>query len=220
MFVKNKPALKIKDKLIIADLHIGIEKDFWKKNINIPKQTEKLVNKVNSLIKTTKAKEVVILGDLRNSLYQRDFDKKEIEYFLEKISKKSRIILIKGNHDGLIEDFGYETKKFYLIGDYLLTHGHLKIPEKYKNVENIIIGHNHPGIKFKDDVGVTSIETCWLISENEKKIIMMPAFNPLCGIQPLNNEEELMGPIAKNIKKSKSKIYLLDGTYIGKLNQI
>ena len=57
------------------------------------------------------------------------------------------------------------------------------------------------------------------------EIIIMPAFNNLLGGTPINvkiTKDELLGPLLKNdfINMKMAEIYLLDGTYLGKLKNI
>jgi hypothetical protein len=57
------------------------------------------------------------------------------------------------------------------------------------------------------------------------KVIIMPAFNDLLGGVPVNEKrpsDELLGPLLKNefIDMEKSELYLLDGTFLGKLKNL
>jgi uncharacterized protein len=63
-----------------------------------------------------------------------------------------------------------------------------------------------------------------------KQIFMMPSFNDFLGGRPVNevnprNEmggEGLIGPVLRSeaVKMGDSELYLLDGTYLGTLNQL
>ena len=229
MFVKNWPAVKLKKTVIIADLHIGIERKFWKNNITVPKQTKLLAKRVMTLIKKLKTKRMIVVGDVKDTLYSKDFDKQELFYFFEKL-KNYEIIIVKGNHDGNLEK---ELAQFtsikivpsFSIDHILLTHGHKNITKCSE--QTIIIGHNHLGVKLKDALGGIFIEPCWVVGNikiegEKKKLIIMPPFNQLCGLTPVNNLEggKLLGPIAKKIDIKAAKIYLVDGTYLGRLKDI
>jgi|Deesub1362B_J571_1020462.scaffolds.fasta_scaffold03429_4 hypothetical protein len=54
------------------------------------------------------------------------------------------------------------------------------------------------------------------------KIIIMPAYNKMLGGIPINTTQQLLGPLFKSncIKPSNTEIYLLDGTYLGKLDSL
>ncbi|MEM5784751.1 MAG: hypothetical protein QXF15_03385, partial [Candidatus Aenigmatarchaeota archaeon] len=81
----------------------------------------------------------------------------------------------------------------------------------------ILMSHVHPLIKFSSGNSVM-YERCWIISENKNsKLIILPAFNDLLGGVSINSEKiELIN----GFKFEESKIYLLDGTYIGKIKEI
>src|SRR3989304_7079091 len=103
MFVMNEPAIVIKDCLIIADLHIGLAKEIYDAGIQIPSQTEKFARKLNALRKKTKAKKLVILGDMKHKVLGLSFlEKREIPQVLSLV-EFPHIIIVKGNHDGFIE---------------------------------------------------------------------------------------------------------------------
>ena len=47
----------------------------------------------------------------------------------------------------------------------------------------------------------------------------MPAFNPLCG-GIAANKEGITGPLGKIIEIGNAHIFLIDGTYLGKIKDI
>ena len=225
MFVKNHPAMKIGSSLVIADLHLGIEYDLWLNGVNVSDQTERLANKVKLLMKKTRSKELIILGDIKNSIYMKRQEEKKITNFFELLPDIS-ITICKGNHDGMIEDIlgkNINVVSYTVRRGYILTHGHRNIP-KLKE-KTVVIGHNHPGIRFRDSIGGSSVEQCWVIGMakgKSKKVIFMPSFSSLAGTMPFNeiDQKNLLGPIAKTVVLKKSKVYLLDGTYIGHLGNL
>ncbi|MFC2143504.1 metallophosphoesterase [Candidatus Aenigmatarchaeota archaeon] len=229
MFITNEPALVINDSLIISDLHLGITRELRFSGVHIPSQVTPLAKKINSLKKKTNTKRLVILGDVRHNIPTVSWQEfNEIPEFFRKIDFKE-IVVTKGNHDGniesLVDDFfdkNIKIKKSTTIGDYYLTHGH-RIPTTKK--KKIIIGHNHPKIMFRDDLGSVYFERVWVISSGKRETIIMPSFNELSGSMVINDSslsdrvhKTFMGPIAKNIKNP--RIFLLDGTDLGHLNDL
>lgn len=224
MFVKNFPAFKIKDSIVITDIHLGITRELWEKGITIPKQAKHLSDNVKNLMKRTSTKRIIILGDVKHKVPgtpKTEFS--EINDFFFNLSEIP-IIITKGNHDGAIEKItdnfsNIEVKNFHKIDKTIMTHGHMKIEDKY---ERIIIGHNHPLIKFKDSLGHLYFEEVWIKGKNKEnsEIIIMPPFNELAGGHPVNEDMKLMGPVAKKIKLNTAKAFLLDGADIGFLNDL
>jgi hypothetical protein len=101
------------------------------------------------------------------------------------------------------------------------------------------MSHIHPIIQFVDNFGYRIIEPVWIKGKiNLEKIkerfkvkttgklnaIITPAFNKLLGGMPINTKtsDELLGPLLKNnfIDFNNTELYLLDGTYLGKLKDI
>jgi len=54
---------------------------------------------------------------------------------------------------------------------------------------------------------------------SDPNILVMPAFNPLCGGIALNSEP-IIGPFGKIIDIINADVYLLDGSSLGKVNDI
>ncbi len=145
----------------------------------------------------------------------------------------NNIVITKGNHDGdienLVRDIGKKIaiKKSFSAGNYTFTHGHMNIRTKKKI---IVIGHNHPKIMFRDEMGATYFEQVWIkgdvvYNSDKKQVIIMPPFNELAGSFVINGKKisdkehtRFMGPIAKNMRNH--RVYMLDGTDLGYLREI
>ena len=85
---------------------------------------------------------------------------------------------------------------------------------------------------FKDRLEFKTFEPCWVKGNflkdrvNEKypnsknpEILVIPAFNPLCGGFAVN-QKGISGPIGKIMDIDNSKIYLIDGTSLGKVRDL
>lgn len=247
-FVKNYPALfipKIKT-LTIADLHIGISYELYKSGINIPTQTKKMKKTVEKLIKKTKAKRLVINGDIKHEVPGISYQEiKEVPEFLRQMSQKIKTVLIRGNHDTFLEELELKGIKIhgskgFKIGRFGFNHGHTWPSKELLTCDCLIISHTHPMIQFKDRFGYRIIQPVWVKSrlDQEKvkdkygvkkmgdlEVIIMPAFNPLLGGTPVNvkkTSDELLGPLLRNdfVGMDDAELYLLDGTFLGKLKNI
>ena len=229
MFIKNEPAMKVGKYVVVADVHIGLTKDLWKAGISMPSQVKHLSDRLNALKKMTGSNGLIIVGDLKHkttgiSLQER----REVPEFLRSLKFK-KIIIIKGNHDGLIEklvsDRHVSVKKSFSVGSYIFTHGHRNVKTKKKI---IAIGHNHLCVRFRDDVGAVYNEPVWVRGKIKQKdaegvvhskiIIIIPAFNELCG-HFVANKGKFHGPVASKLK-SNAHVYLLNGTDIGRIRDL
>ena len=142
----TEPALLLTNRvLVITDLHLGIEYDIYKSGITVPSQIEKLEERIDKLIKSTRAKHLVILGDVKHQVPTISWQEyREIPQFLDHF--KIKISVVKGNHDGNIERLApadvdvYEPSGFKL-GKFLLTHGHSWPDKNDLDAEYIVMGH-------------------------------------------------------------------------------
>ena len=62
LFVQNTSAT-----LVIADLHIGIERELYRSGINIPSQTKKIFDRLLKLIADHSPDRIVLLGDVKHN---------------------------------------------------------------------------------------------------------------------------------------------------------
>ncbi len=234
-------ALFIKNSLVIADLHIGIEYEMFKNGIVIPSQVERLEKRIDSMIKKTKAKKLIILGDIKHKVPGITWQEyKEIPSFFKHFSKL-KVICVKGNHDSFLERLApkhveiYSSKGFS-FSEFAFLHGHAWPSKKLLKCKYLIIAHVHPAIEFWSG-RFRSVEPCWLrceidkeklekkygVESNLKHGIIMPAFNHLIGGMAFNSENfEPLGPLLKNkiLKWENAEVYLLDGTYLGSLDKL
>ena len=154
----------------------------------------------------------------------------EINRLLPEVSEKKHEIYIKSAQGFLFDHVGY-------------THGHSWPSQELFSAPYIVIGHNHPRIRLVSASPVrayTRVKPVWVrahcdyeavkkrypeitVSErNAPRVIIMPAFNELCGGVAFNTaKKELLGPIASKLLHVETmEIYLLDGTYIGKVGDL
>lgn len=246
-FLYEHPAAFISDKKILAisDLHIGIENELYKKGVVIPAQVEKFKKTLDKLIDQTKAKTLVILGDLKHNVPGISLrEERQIPKLFEDLVEKVKVILCKGNHDTEMKGLLPETVKIYSsrgfkTGEYGFFHGHAWPSKNLMKCNYLFMGHLQPAVEFIDKLGYRSIQQVWLKGELNQKIvkkkykisntgelniIIAPSFNKLSGSLIVNKKvkEKLTGPLFTNsaLDISKMTAYLLDGTCLGKVGKI
>jgi putative SbcD/Mre11-related phosphoesterase len=247
-FIKNCPALFLEKirVLAITDLHIGIEYELYKSGINIPSQVKEIKKILEDLIKQTRAKRLVILGDLKHDVPGISYQEmREIPQLLKELSEKIKVGLCLGNHDTYVKQLSPEgieihESRGFKIGKFGFLHGHTWPSKEIITCDCLIMGHTHPTIQFKDKFGYRIIEPVWIkgkiipekIKEKYKtdkigklEVVLMPAFNRLLGGTSVNikkKNDELLGPLLKNnfVNMDNVDLYLLDGTYLGKLKNL
>jgi len=225
--------------LVIADLHIGIEYEFYEKGIHIGSRNFALIERIERLMKMADIKEVFILGDVKHVVPSSPpSQRKDIEEFFERLNELTNVTIIPGNHDGglrnILPSADIKDSNGYVLEDESigLIHGHRWPSEKVMQCSTIITAHTHPTVSLRDGFGYEFFERCWVVSkldaEKVKKkynsfadaeVIVMPAFNPICGGVPVNREG-IAGPVSKMIDLDESDIYLLDGSALGKIKNL
>jgi putative SbcD/Mre11-related phosphoesterase len=232
-FVTGEPALLVGKTLVISDLHIGIEYGIRKSGINIPTQIESMQNRLDSLIKGSGAERLVILGDVKHKVPGTSFqEESEIPAFFRHFLGKASIEVSPGNHDPGLEDMlpkdvKVHPAKGFLDGEYYYCHGHAKPDPSFIKAKYVIMGHTQPLIEFRDSLGYRWSEKVWVVADmkarKDQKLIIIPAFNRFSGGFPMNakspppRKREFSSPLTKLADTKKADIFLLDGTYLGKL---
>lgn len=246
-FITDFPALFISDisSLVLADLHLGLEYELFQSGIVIPSQAEKFQKIIDHLIEITKAKTLIVLGDIKHKVPGISYrEMKEIPKLFEHLADKIVIRITKGNHDTYLKDLLPKKVKIYpssgfKIGKYGFFHGHAWPSKQLMKCDYLFMAHIHPCIEFRDKLGYRSIEQVWIRGNLNKKLvrkkykieklgklqtIILPTFNKLLGGIALNRkiEKELIGPLLVNkfIDIDKAKAYLLDGTFLGNIENL
>ena len=132
-----------------------------------------------------------------------------------------------------------KSTRGFLFDEVGYTHGHTWHSPDLFSAKYILIGHNHPRIRLASThSNYARMKNVWIrakcdyeaVKEHYKAInnwgdpwvILMPAFNEICGGVTFNSPEiRLLGPIAsKLLRREDMEVYLLDGTYIGKVRNL
>ncbi len=236
----DEPALLLKEKklLVVADLHIGIESELRESGLQVPSQTKLMEERLTSLLSKNKVNDIIFLGDIKHTIPTSTIQERtDVKNFLAAIQSYSTVHILLGNHDGNIDRMltpriqlhPSEGCVFEGIG---FTHGHRKPSPEIMRCDLVVIGHSHPTVMLMDRLGYRTFEQCWVRGPtkhdvlNEKypdsstsQILLMPAFNPLCGGTAVN-QDPLLGPFKSLFDVDNAEVYLLDGSSIGKVKDL
>jgi putative SbcD/Mre11-related phosphoesterase len=217
----DAPALLIEKNLIVCDIHLGIEYEMYKKGIRMGSLSRKIQEILDDLL-TDDITRIIFLGDVKHNIPQTSWrEEVDIPNFL---SFDREMIIIKGNHDGGIEELvDVEVRKEIDIHGITLTHGHRTLnQESFPSL--LVVGHSHPAIEFQDELGSSMKEKCWVFGHTVKgtRVIIMPAFNPIITGVSLNREQKIPGILFSQnlLDTAHSDVFLLDGTYLGMLDSL
>lgn len=233
--VQSQPALILEDKrrhLVVTDLHIGFESKLVANDIHIgPKEIiVETVQSLEKIIESEKPDSLILLGDVKSSVESiSKIEWSMVPLFFE-IGKKIETIVIPGNHDGNIQKLvpdgvTISSPSGIVIGDTLLTHGHVMPSENLSHVSKIVMGHVHP-VYFHEG-SVLDGQRVWISMKVEKsqifpsttgeiEIIIVPSFNKYFYATFKKSYKKSISPLINAIKTPRSaKIVTLDGSIIG-----
>ncbi|ASJ14430.1 metallophosphoesterase [Thermococcus radiotolerans] len=167
-------ALKLGRALIIADLHLGYEISMAREGFYLPRVFNEVVGRLKSLLERERPKTLVVDGDLKHSFIPEWREREELKAFIEEIAPfVNELVLVRGNHDVgtlWLRELGVEIVDEFELAGWKLVHGH-----KLVDGERFIIGHEHPSIRLRDEVGALVKVPVFLMGE---KLIVLPAFSP------------------------------------------
>lgn len=238
--VQSKPALIIENRkryLVVTDLHIGFEDRFMTNDIHVdPRGTVvESAKELDMIIQTQKPDCLILLGDIKSGI--DSISKTEwnaVPLFLE-IGKKIETVVVPGNHDANIQRLvpqwiTVSSSSGLVIGDALLTHGHVMPSENLSHVNKIIMGHVHP-VYFQEG-SVLDGQRVWVSiladksqifpsSHGDIEVTIMPSFNRYFYATYRKSHKRSISPIIEALKELKSaKIATLDGSIIGNESMI
>ena len=178
--------IKMKDAIILGDVHIGYEEAINKTGTFIPRiYFEEMYSKMEKILKKEKPTKVIINGDLKHEFGRiSDQEWRDTIKFINLIEKYSKkIILVEGNHDKIIEPIvkhkKVEIKKFVKLNDIFICHGNEIFEEEFKDIKTIIISHEHPAVTIRDK-NRTETFKCFLKGKyKDKELIVLPSFNTI-----------------------------------------
>ncbi len=209
--------------LAISDLHIGYEEALAAQGIHIPvSQYPKMKKALDSMIDAVQPEKVVIVGDVKHefgtALRQEWIETLDLLDFLKE--KVREVIVVRGNHDNfLIPILRKKEVPFYdpvyKVEDVLFFHGHKDVDmELYsRDVRMMVMGHEHPAVSLRDELGVKVKFKCFLEGEFEdKKFYVLPVFSLLMSGTEINmtDRENLLSPFLKMVDLDDVEVYVTD----------
>ena len=237
--VHGSAALHLVDEsaLILSDLHYGVEAEMLRGGVWVPNRSTGRTEKVLKLIKQTKSKRLILLGDVKHQVpHNSKQQRTDLEQFFMAVNRVAKVEIVPGNHDGGLEDIIPSDVKFhksdgFVIEEIGMVHGHAWPSQEVMNSNILVMGHEHPALSFRDRLDKLHSEPCWLrapMLEHERydkvpeQLIVMPAFGELAG-RTMNREPlKGLGPVLRNglADLAKARVETLEGLDFGELGNL
>lgn len=241
-FIGDGPALVIEGEsrlLIVADLHFGIEADLAAHGLHFKSRSAYRLEHLLKTIDTADPDLLVILGDLKHSippLTRQEYY--ELPGILQAIRSRIPLKVFPGNHDTGIERYllkpELQPKDGTVLDGVGFLHGHM-YPSPQLSGHLIVVGHHHPLLSLKDEVGCAIQTPAYLRAGLDEKglgldihqknsspsrVLFMPAFCEIAGYDILQIIKKPFSPVSRFMKKDEAEIILADGTYIGPIRSL
>ena len=173
-------ALFLRDErtLVISDLHLGFEGALAEQGVSIPRfQRRVTLERLGAMFDRNKAEKLVVAGDFKHEFSKNLVDEwVEVKQVLRFVKGYATPVMVRGNHDNylatILGDLGIDLHDRADIGGFTIVHGH----EDVSTLHPIVMGHEHPAVKLKDDLGASVSVPAFIASE---RLIVLPAFSPL-----------------------------------------
>lgn len=187
--------------LVVSDLHLGFEGALAEQGVSIPRfQRRVILERLGKMLDRVKAEKVIVAGDFKHEFSRNLTDEWiEVKQVLRFLRDRVTPVLVRGNHDNylatILGDLNLPLHDRFDIAGHTIIHGH----EEVSTLHPIVMGHEHPAVKLKDDLGAVVSVPAFLVTE---QLIVLPAFSPLAlgvdvssypYLSPILNRSEIDG---------------------------
>ena len=237
--VPGEPALHLPDEkmLVVADLHYGVEAELLRGGVWVPNRARQRTERLLALVAQTGAERLLLLGDVKHQVpHSSHQQRRDLRRMFATLGEAVQIEVVPGNHDGGLRELAPGSVRFHpvqgvVVGDVGLHHGHAWPAPEVVACRQVVAGHNHPAIAFRDRVEKLHTAPCWLrvpLLAGErydvigKELIIIPAFGELAG-RTMNREPLAgFGPLLRNGYGDlpAGRVESLDGLDFGELRHL
>ncbi len=230
--------------LIVADLHLGLGAGPGRAAGPLEGSARALASDLLRAARDARTDDLVIAGDAKHPIVGTPPPLRPVlfDFFARLLAEGLTVELVLGNHDGgivphLPREVVVHPAEGFVRDGVGIFHGHRWPSGEVLRARRIVTGHLHPGYRLaptaEDPEGK---RRCWVRVEvagrptgrrpNEPRrpsateIVVVPAFNPVAGIEALNRDRPARGRTflyRRFLSLGRARAYLLDGTDLGVL---
>ncbi len=244
------PALVVTDSpgrsgttLVISDVHLGYGATRDRPDGPPPASIDDLSDHVLDAIRSAAAGTLLIAGDVKHPIVGVPAALRPgvRRFFATLLAAGLGIEIVPGNHDvglgrALPREVVLHRPSGVLHRGVGIFHGHRWPSDRVARASRLVAGHLHPGVRLAPTVDdPTGKRRCWVRLEAPipksalgprppsgalQEVVILPAFNPIAGIESLNREKPRRGRsflVHRFLGRGHARGFLLDGTDIGEL---
>jgi metallophosphoesterase superfamily enzyme len=231
--------------LIVADLHLGLGAQHGWSDGPAEGSAASLGAELRRISERTQARSLVIAGDVKHPIVGTPPGLRRIVFgfFSDLLVDGWRVEVVLGNHDAgltphLPKEVVVHPSGGVVRAGFGIFHGHRWPTEAVLAQRHLVAGHLHPGIRLAPSSHEGgSKRRCWVratfpprgrAKESQSRrrrfdardLSVLPPFNPLAGTEALNRSRPSQGRsflFARFLQHGESRLYLMDGTDLGRL---
>lgn len=171
--------------LFVADLHLGKGDTFRKNGVPVPTGTTKTdLDRLTRVIKDTKTKRLVVLGDLLHASASLSYTAITSFGAWRRTHPDLQIVLVRGNHDLVAgdppDDWQIESLDPGCVSPPFVLHH--EPPDSAPEVGYALCGHLHPAARLRGKGDQELILPCFWFG---KFAAVLPAFGSFTGHRPV-----------------------------------
>ena len=176
--------------VFVTDYHAGYEAALrYERGLDVPGRAAERRRRLLELLERVDPDRLVILGDLMHSIGDPGgAERGELEVLFESFPGDLDVVVVKGNHDGVIEtwlvpdeDVGEPGRSTTspsgasshpsitivpgagaALNGVGVCHGHTWPAPEVLEADVVCLGHEHPCVRLVDEVGGSRVEPAWL----------------------------------------------------------
>lgn len=216
--------------LILADVHIGFEEEVSLKGGFVPRfQLRNALRVVEEAFSRVSAETVVFAGDVKHLFGTLGrLERLELVELLTYVKKHAeRVVVVRGNHDNFLplvrRYVDFEIVDSYLMPPYLVVHGHKPLREDLLSLQwdYLVMGHEHPSIALRDQLGVVGKFSCFLVGRVPaiaRGLLVLPAVGAYqTGSRVTLSRDTYLSPILRELAEIETMRPIVIGPDVGVL---
>lgn len=230
VFISDLHCIYLRDEsaVVVSDLHLGFEEEMNLHGLFLPKlQRDHIEKMVDKILDRYNPEKLIINGDFKHE-FSRNLPQEwqDIIHFIDRYKDQVKLIFVRGNHDNylltILKRKGIEMVETFETERYYIYHG-----DRDRSLRKItILGHEHPSLVLRDQVGGTFKIPAFIYNE-QSNIIVTPAmsfFSSGTDVTESLLSEEHFTPALKHADAKKFRVFglteefgLVDFGFLGDL---
>ncbi len=231
--------------VIVSDLHLGLGAGPGRAAGPLESSGRVLAEDLLRVARDARADAVVIAGDAKHPIVGTPPALRPVlfDFFSHLLADDFAVELVPGNHDvGIVPHLPREVAihppEGFVRDEVGIFHGHRWPSEGVLHARRLVAGHLHPGYRLAPTAAdPEGKRRCWVRVQvaasaadgrrsrrsrrpSAEEIVVIPAFNPVAGIEALNRDRPARGRTflyGRFLSLGRARAYLLDGTDLGVL---